>query len=419
MTVTVKAREGSVHEVLVNVGASHQCSGQKLCELYLLTALKVHLVQHAPEVCEVRGEVCKDRLDLLKPDAALPVHIEQKELLPEVGPLLGWQDISQQAEGQSAKARSSRKTLQARQDAGVEAGTTRRVSTPEPWVIQCLSCSEPLLRIADEQLTHKGGGSTGEVREERRELRSASADLPQDVPVGAKEGRRPGQEHVSDDAGGPHISLWRVGAREDLWGNVVHGPARLRHPGAGAARHGKAKVDELDEVRPLVRVKEILEFQVSVSDVPGMEVGHCEQYLIHHGRCVLLRIPPSSCQVVIELAPTQVFHDYVQHLFCFVDRVQLGNVRMIHLQVQLNLVLQVLAMSGRQPALLETLHRILSAISLAFSQAHGVIHASPKDLVEDRVVILQGPRTSITARRRHTAFPCEHLVGLHEQAASC
>mmetsp|Transcript_38802 Transcript_38802/g.88203 ORF Transcript_38802/g.88203 Transcript_38802/m.88203 type:complete len:213 (+) Transcript_38802:1063-1701(+) len=205
------------------------------------------------------------------------------------------------------------------------------------------------------------------------------------------EGRAASQQHVGDDADRPHVRLRGVRLEQHLRGNVMDGAARLRHPGGGVPELGEAEVDELQEVRVLLRIEEVLELEITMRDLLRVQVGDCEQDLVDGVGCLALAVALLSGEPVIELAALHVLHDEVNEVVRLEDHVKLSDVRVVELQVQLHLVLQVMAVPPGEAALLETLHRVLPAVGLALGQADGAIHASAQDGVEEVVVLLQVP----------------------------
>jgi len=105
------------------------------------------------------------------------------------------------------------------------------------------------------------------------------------------EWRPAAQKNVEDDPNAPDVTLFSVVWSEDLRRYVVGSPegvAQLHSLTVDQKLCRCSKVDHFDYIVILRVEKEILRFQIPMSDAIAVAIGDSREYLLHYFGCILL-----------------------------------------------------------------------------------------------------------------------------------
>lgn len=127
----------------------------------------------------------------------------------------------------------------------------------------------------------------------------------------------------------------------------------------------ETKIDKFQVLCILALVEEILELQIAVNDIVGVEVSNCKQHLSASLRCIALAVVPALGEAGVELATGHELHDDMELTVRLVDILQPRDMRMIQLEVDFNLAPELHLRLGSQAPLPEALHCKLAIAPLS------------------------------------------------------
>mmetsp|Transcript_14488 Transcript_14488/g.36677 ORF Transcript_14488/g.36677 Transcript_14488/m.36677 type:complete len:225 (+) Transcript_14488:1263-1937(+) len=166
------------------------------------------------------------------------------------------------------------------------------------------------------------------------------------------EGRPAAQKDVHDNTRTPDVAHGVVPAIKDLWGHVKRRAKLGFQKLAWRARACKTKVDQFQHVafNRVLREKEvILGLEVTVGDVPSMQVVDAEQNLFHHDSRLFLREVMLRRNAVEELPTTAQLHGEVHMAALLKCLEQLNDVWMVRFFHEGDLLAQKLIFLLRSP----------------------------------------------------------------------
>mmetsp|Transcript_91326 Transcript_91326/g.195860 ORF Transcript_91326/g.195860 Transcript_91326/m.195860 type:complete len:284 (-) Transcript_91326:225-1076(-) len=155
----------------------------------------------------------------------------------------------------------------------------------QPCMLRGFRCREPLVGVFPQHGAH-------EVLSCLRDAlptftggdEAALADLRHDVSIGlAVEGWHPAEEHVNNDAHGPHVTRQTIGAFQHLRSHIEEGAQRCSKLHGRLYDLPEAEVAELQlGIRRIALKQPILQLQVAVANILGMEIRYRIQHLPRH-----------------------------------------------------------------------------------------------------------------------------------------
>mmetsp|Transcript_56312 Transcript_56312/g.163329 ORF Transcript_56312/g.163329 Transcript_56312/m.163329 type:complete len:222 (-) Transcript_56312:725-1390(-) len=147
------------------------------------------------------------------------------------------------------------------------------------------------------------------------------------------------QKDVRNDPQGPEVASLVVALFHDLQCHVIDRPASARHRLVIFEDRREAEIYQLDSWRVLriVLKAEVVKLEVAMAHPIAVAIGHCDCNLPHEACCVALCVPPSPCQVVVQVWTPHPLHHESQATALLEDLQQAANARMVHHQLILHL----------------------------------------------------------------------------------
>mmetsp|Transcript_108321 Transcript_108321/g.316887 ORF Transcript_108321/g.316887 Transcript_108321/m.316887 type:complete len:249 (+) Transcript_108321:441-1187(+) len=218
----VEPRKGLSQERLARPDPAQQHTRQELVVLDLLVVVGVQALKEGLGFSSVDMEVLFERLpELPERDSALLVQVHEQELLLQICHVLRRERPRHHGQHHAAEVRGLSEAAQTRQDVLANVSVLGLAPLEDPWVLQGSCCGHPLGGIPHNESLHEGLCRLREPVEAGAEVGTASLDLPRDLLLRAAKRRRSSEEHVHNHAERPHVGLYCVGVREDLWRHVV------------------------------------------------------------------------------------------------------------------------------------------------------------------------------------------------------
>mmetsp|Transcript_122501 Transcript_122501/g.291174 ORF Transcript_122501/g.291174 Transcript_122501/m.291174 type:complete len:261 (-) Transcript_122501:926-1708(-) len=115
-------------------------------------------------------------------------------------------------------------------------------------------------------------------------------------------GHAAGEQNVHNHSKTPQVTLRTVGLVQHLRGDVAQSAAACFHLGIGLPDLAEAEVDELQMVRVLPSVHEVLQLDVPVHDPSRMNVFQCPQQLLGQNLGLQLRFAAAGQEIVPQAA---------------------------------------------------------------------------------------------------------------------
>mmetsp|Transcript_35935 Transcript_35935/g.100950 ORF Transcript_35935/g.100950 Transcript_35935/m.100950 type:complete len:373 (-) Transcript_35935:476-1594(-) len=261
-------------------------------------------------------------LKLVDVDGPRPVGVHLYERIAHLGALLVGQGPSHHVHRGSPEVGCLGETAQGVDGRLVDLVVAREdvVALLDPRGLQRLGSAEPRRGVDHEQ-------RLDEVLGLRRDLLPlpllpavpALSDQPDLGLLRAGERHVPEQQDEHRDPQAPHVALAAVALPQDLGGDVGQRAAAEAQLGVRRPELREAEVDELQVLRLLGIVEDVLKLDVSMDDAVAVDVVQGQKDLPGNLRGLALRDSLLRLDAVEQLPPIQLLHHQVQGVVGLVD----------------------------------------------------------------------------------------------------
>mmetsp|Transcript_15275 Transcript_15275/g.39371 ORF Transcript_15275/g.39371 Transcript_15275/m.39371 type:complete len:373 (+) Transcript_15275:269-1387(+) len=283
---------------------------------------------------------------------------------------------------------------------GARGGRTRLAAerglpqASQPWVLRRVCGTRAEILVYSEQPTYELPGLGGEPRKPLTEVWPPFPSLLIHLVLCACVEGLAGKQRIDDDADRPHVCLLSVRAIDDLRREVITRATRVGHPELAIPTHCETEVNELDLTAICPSIHDVLELDVSVHDLPVMQIPHGFQELPRQIGGVTLRVLPAQQDCVEQLATVHALQDHVQDIIRHVHAVQPHNVRAVDGCVHFDFALQVQPRPSRERGQVVALDRHPLPGLPADGCSNLAARARAKHLRDQLIVTLEDARGS-------------------------